>query len=88
MWMKGRTVDGSWDHSLHELTLPRLTCESAGLGQQEGAPGHEEEERRLQQREAVQFGELGDVATELKTTAAVFWSFTSHFPPTPRTPNF
>lgn len=39
----------------------QLTCEAAGLCQQERAPGHEEEEGRLQQREAVQLGELGDV---------------------------
>lgn len=44
-----------------------LTCEPAGFGQQEGAPGHEEEEGGLQQREAVQLGELGDVGVALKT---------------------
>lgn len=43
------------------------TCEPAGLGQQEGAPRHEEEEGRLQQWETVQLGELGDVGVELKT---------------------
>lgn len=48
------------------LTADLLTCEPAGLRQQEGAPGHEEEEGRLQQREAVQLGELGDVRGELK----------------------
>lgn len=45
----------------------QLTCEPAGFGQQEGAPGHEEEEGSLQQREAVQLGELSDVRIELKT---------------------
>ncbi|KAG5843633.1 hypothetical protein ANANG_G00153010, partial [Anguilla anguilla] len=34
-------------------------CEPTGFGQQEGAPGHEEEERRLQQREVSQPGEFG-----------------------------
>lgn len=38
------------------------TCEAAGLGQQEGAPGHEEEQGRLQQREISQFGEFGQVS--------------------------
>lgn len=38
-----------------------LTCEAAGLGQQEGAPWHEEEQGGLQQRKAVQLGEFGDV---------------------------
>lgn len=51
---------------LHQCTVLRLTCEPAGLGQQEGAPGHEEEERRFQQREAVQLCELGDVEVQCK----------------------
>lgn len=55
-------------HFVHRLSVLSLTSESAGLGQQEGAPGHEEEERRLEQREAVQLGELGNVAVELRTT--------------------
>lgn len=60
-----------------------LTCEAAGFSQQEGAPGHEEEERRLQQREAVQLGELGDVSAELKTvtpptTAALVFALFLH----------
>lgn len=33
--------------SLTAVSSPR-TCEPAGFGQQEGAPGHEEEEGRLQ----------------------------------------
>lgn len=41
--------------------LLELTCEAAGLGQQKRAPGHEEEEGRLQQGKIVQLGELGDV---------------------------
>lgn len=49
-------------------SLPELTREATGLGQEEGAPGHEEEEGRLQQREAVQLGELGDVTIGLKAT--------------------
>lgn len=52
--------------SPHSQNLRQLTCEAAGLSQQEGAPGHEEEESRLQQWKAVQLGELGDVAVELK----------------------
>ena len=40
----------------------KMTCEATGLRQQEGAPGHEEEEGRLQQLEIPQLGELGDVA--------------------------
>lgn len=45
----------------------QLTCEAAGLGEEEGAPGHKEEEGRLQQREAVQLGELGDVRFRSKS---------------------
>lgn len=55
------------------LTADLLTCEPAGLRQQEGAPGHEEEEGRLQQREAVQLGELGDVRVELKNANTPIW---------------
>lgn len=50
---------------VHQVS--QLTCEPTGLGQQEGAPRHEEEERRLQQRETVQLRKLGDVGAELKT---------------------
>lgn len=39
----------------------RRTCEPAGLRQQESAPGHEEEESRLQQGEVPQLRELGHV---------------------------
>lgn len=39
----------------------RCTCEPAGLSQQEGAPGHEEKQSCLQQREVPEFGELGHV---------------------------
>ena len=39
----------------------RSTCEAAGLGQQERAPGHEEKKSRLQQGEVSQFSELGHV---------------------------
>lgn len=43
----------------------RCTCEPAGLGQQEGAPGHEEKQSRLKQGEVPELGELGHVmATE------------------------
>lgn len=45
----------------------QLTCEAAGLGEEEGAPGHEEEEGRLQQWEAVKLGELGDVRFRSKS---------------------
>lgn len=37
------------------------TCEPTGLGQQEGAPGHEEKQGRLQQREVPQLRKLGHV---------------------------
>lgn len=63
----------------HFLFLPCSdtchTCEAAGLGQQKGAPGHEEEESRLQEWEAVQLGELGDVEVELKNNS---WIFEKH----------
>lgn len=37
------------------------TCEPTGLSQQEGAPGHEEKQGRLQQREVPQLRKLGHV---------------------------
>lgn len=39
----------------------RCTCEPAGLSQQERAPGHQEKQSCLQQREVPQLGELGHV---------------------------
>ena len=44
-----------------------VTSEAAGLGQQEGAPRHEEEEGRLQKGEVSQLGELGHVTRRLRT---------------------
>lgn len=38
------------------------TCKPTGFCQEEGAPGHQEEQRRLQQGEAVQLGKLGHVS--------------------------
>ena len=43
-----------------------VTGEAAGLSQQEGAPGHEEEEGRLQKGEVSQLGELGHVTRRLR----------------------
>lgn len=45
----------------HVCPAHGFTCEPAGLGQQEGAPGHEEEESRLQQGKVPQLSELGHV---------------------------
>lgn len=39
-----------------------LTCKATRFSQQERAPGHQEEQASLQQRELPEFGELGDVA--------------------------
>lgn len=39
-----------------------LACKATRFGQQERAPGHQEEQASLQQRELTKFGELGDVA--------------------------
>jgi len=39
-----------------------LACKATRFGQQECAPGHQEEQAGLQQRELPKFGELGDVA--------------------------
>lgn len=49
------------NHTVMDTEVTELTCESAGLSQQEGAPGHEEEEGGLQQREVMQLSEFGDV---------------------------
>lgn len=43
-----------------------VTCEAAGLGQQECAPGHEEEQSRLQQLEISQLSELCYVRSTVK----------------------
>lgn len=40
----------------------QLACKATRFGQQERAPGHQEEQASLQQRELPKFGELGDVA--------------------------
>ena len=55
---------------------PELTGEAAGLSQQEGAPGHEEDEPCLQQREAAQLGELSHVTIGLKVPQQPQWDFT------------
>lgn len=47
----------------------RRTCEPAGLRQQKGAPGHEKEERRLQQGEVPELRELGHV-TKIESQGA------------------
>lgn len=39
-----------------------LACKATRFGQQERAPGHQEEQAGLQQRELPKFRELGDVA--------------------------
>lgn len=39
-----------------------LACKATGFSQQERAPGHQEEQAGLQQRELPKFGEFGDVA--------------------------
>lgn len=39
-----------------------LACKATRFSQQEGAPGHQEEQAGLQQWELPQLGELGDVA--------------------------
>jgi len=41
-----------------------ITCEATSLCQKEGAPGHEEEQSRLQQLKVLQLGELGHVTRE------------------------
>lgn len=50
-----------------------VTCETTSLSQQECAPGHEEEKRRLQQLEISQLGELCHVQSvkEFNTTIQV-----------------
>ena len=57
-----KRMPGSSLFKLHAGVLwCSCTCEPAGLSQQEGAPGHEEKERCLQQREVSQLSELGHV---------------------------
>lgn len=76
--MKGRTVYRH--HFFQTLSQAWLTSESTGFSQQEGAPGHEEEERRLKQRETVQLGEFGNVAVELRLQQPVFGVFIFNSP--------
>ena len=80
-----RLVPASQNYNHFPLghALAQLTCEAAGLCQQERAPGHEEKEGRLQQGEAVQLGELGDVGVELKKNThrgILFTTTTSQLP--------